>query len=55
MRDKSEVYEAMWERRQRVWNEIAQKERRYADEAIFRTLENRKGDDHGQERNSQKG
>lgn len=52
MRERSDVYEALWQRRQRVFDEIARKERRYIDEAIFRTLENNKGDSHGQKESS---
>lgn len=48
MRDNSEVFEAMWRRREQVWNEIARKRRRREQNAIFHILKDR-GDDHEQD------
>ncbi len=39
-----ERYERMWQRRKRVMDEIARKDWRREQEAIFRTLMDRKGD-----------
>ena len=41
-----ERYERMRERRKRVLEEISNKERRREQEAIFRTLKDRGGDEH---------
>jgi hypothetical protein len=49
MSDRGALFGAMWRRRQQVWEESAKKERRYAEEAIFRALKDQEGDKHGQE------
>lgn len=39
-------YEDMWERRKRVMNQIARKERRREQEAMINMLIDKKGEDH---------
>ena len=53
---KRELFEQMWQRRKRVMNEIARKDRRREQEAIFCTLMDRGGEsDEQQHKTERKG
>jgi len=45
MRGNRELFEEVWQRRKRTWDEIAAKERRKEQEAFFRRLQDERGDD----------